>query len=80
MEGLIIFLLVGLIAGWLAGRVVRGGGFGLIGNLIIGVIGAIIGGYLFGLLGIAIGGLLGQIVVAFVGAIVFIFILSMLRR
>jgi len=80
MENLIWFLIVGLVAGWLAGRVMRGRGFGLVGNLVIGVLGAIIGGYLFGLVGISIGGIVGQIVIAFVGAIVLIFLLSMLRR
>lgn len=80
MINLIWFLLVGLIAGWLAGRVMQRG-FGLIGNLVIGVLGAIIGGYLFGLLNLSIGGgILGSIVVAFVGAVVLIFVLSLLKR
>lgn len=80
VESLILFLIIGLVAGWLAGRVIRGKGFGLLGNLIVGVLGAIIGGYLFDLLGIGAGGIIGQIVVAFIGAIVLIFILSLLRR
>jgi len=52
MEGLIGFLIIGLIAGWLGGKIMRGGGFGLVGNLIVGVIGALVGGFTFGLLGL----------------------------
>jgi uncharacterized membrane protein YeaQ/YmgE (transglycosylase-associated protein family) len=77
---LIWFLLIGLIAGWLAGQVMRGGGFGLIGDMIVGVIGAFLGGWLFGLLGIAAGGLIGSLITAFVGAVVLIFLLRLIRR
>jgi len=80
LTSLIWFLLVGLIAGWLAGLVMRGGGYGLIGDMIVGVIGALIGGWLFGLLGIGFGGLIGAIVTAFVGALILIAILRALRR
>lgn len=80
LSTLIWFLLIGLIAGWLAGQVMRGGGFGLIGDMIVGVIGALLGGWLFGLLGIGIGGLLGAIITAFVGAVVLLFILRAVRR
>ena len=65
------FILVGLIAGWLAGALMKGGGFGVIGDIIVGVIGALLGGFLFGSLGISAGGgLLGAIIVATIGAIV----------
>ena len=77
---LIWFLIVGLIAGWLAGRVMRGGGYGLLGDLIVGVIGALIGGWLFGQLGIGVGGLLGAIITAFVGAVILIALLRVIRR
>jgi uncharacterized membrane protein YeaQ/YmgE (transglycosylase-associated protein family) len=77
---LIWFLLIGLIAGWLAGQVMRGGGFGLVGDMIVGVIGAFLGGWLFGLLGIAAGGLIGSLITAFVGAVVLIFLLRLIRR
>ena len=77
---LIWFLLIGLIAGWLAGKVVRGGGFGIVGDMIVGVIGALIGGWLFGKLGIAAGGLLGAIITAFVGAVILILILRVIKR
>ena len=81
MMSLIWFLLVGLIAGWLAGKVMRGGGYGVVGDMIVGVIGALLGGWLFGKLGISIGGgLIGAIITAFVGAVVFIFLLRLLRR
>lgn len=74
------FLLVGLIAGWLAGKIMKGGGYGLVGDLVVGVIGAILGGYLFGLLGINAGGLIGAIITALVGAIVLIYLLRLIRR
>jgi uncharacterized membrane protein YeaQ/YmgE (transglycosylase-associated protein family) len=77
---LIWFLLIGLIAGWLAGKVMRGGGYGIIGDMIVGVIGAFIGGWLFGLLGIGAGGLIGAIITAFVGAVILIAILRAIRR
>ena len=78
---LLWFLLIGLIAGWLAGVLVKGGGFGVIGDMIVGVIGALLGGWLFGALGISAGGgLLGSIIVAPIGAIVFIFLLRLIRR
>jgi len=80
LESLIWFLLIGLIAGWLAGKVMRGGGFGVIGDMIVGVIGALLGGWLFGFLGIHAGGLIGAIVVAFVGACLLILLLRAIRR
>jgi uncharacterized membrane protein YeaQ/YmgE (transglycosylase-associated protein family) len=81
IESLLIFLLIGALAGWLAGIVVRGGGFGLIGDIVIGVIGSFIGGWLFGLLHIAHGsGFLGSVVGAFAGAVVLLLILRLVRR
>ena len=77
--GIIAWLVVGLIAGWLAGLVMRGGGYGILGDIVMGVIGALVGGFLFGLLmpGSS-AGLLGSIVVAFIGAVVFIAIVRAL--
>ena len=75
LSALIWFLLIGLIAGWLAGKVMRGGGYGIIGDMIVGVIGALLGGWLFSLIGISAGGLIGAIITAFVGAVVLIAIL-----
>ena len=66
--GLVIFLAIGAAAGWLAGTLMKGGGFGLIGNIVVGVVGAVIGGYVFNLLGISAGGLGGAIITATVGA------------
>jgi len=80
VENLVIFLLVGVAAGWLAGRIMKGGGFGLFGDMIVGVIGAFLGGWLFGLLGISAGGLLGLLVTAFVGAVVLLFLLRLVKR
>jgi uncharacterized membrane protein YeaQ/YmgE (transglycosylase-associated protein family) len=75
------FLIIGLVAGWLAGMLVKGGGFGLVGDLIVGVIGAILGGWLFGLFGASMGGgLLGSIIVATVGAVVLLFIVRLIKR
>ena len=56
ITGLIIFLAIGAVAGWLAGNLMKGGGFGLPGNIVVGVIGAVLGGFVFGLLGISAGG------------------------
>src|SRR6516164_3137768 len=77
---LIIFLVIGAIAGWLAGQIMRGGGFGLIGNIVVGIIGSLIGGWLFGLFGIAAGGLIGSIIAAVVGAIILIAIVRLIKR
>jgi uncharacterized membrane protein YeaQ/YmgE (transglycosylase-associated protein family) len=75
------FLLVGIVAGWLAGKVMRGAGYGIIGDLVVGVLGALLGGWLFGKLGIAIGGgLLGAIITAFVGALILVWILRLMKR
>ena len=75
------FLVVGLVAGWLAGMLVKGGGFGLIGDLVVGVIGAFLGGWLFSTLGASAGGgLLGSIIVATVGAIVLLLIVRLVKR
>lgn len=81
-RGLITILVVGLIAGWLAGKLVRGGGFGLIGDIIIGVIGAFVGSWLFRVLKLpAIGDFwVNAIVTATIGAIVLLFIVRLVRR
>jgi uncharacterized membrane protein YeaQ/YmgE (transglycosylase-associated protein family) len=76
MLELIYFLLIGLVAGWLAGQFMKGRGFGLVGNLVVGVIGAVLGGFLFRLVGLAATGLLGSLISATVGAIVLLFLLQ----
>ena len=62
LRQLLWFLLIGLAAGWLAGRIMKGKGFGVLGDMVVGVIGAFVGGWVFGLLGLAAGGLLGRLV------------------
>ncbi|HEY7328592.1 MAG TPA: GlsB/YeaQ/YmgE family stress response membrane protein [Gemmataceae bacterium] len=74
------FLLIGLIAGWLAGKVIKGSSFGLIGNMIVGVIGALIGGFLFGQMGVSTSGLIGEILAATVGAIILLLILRLVPQ
>ena len=75
------FILIGLVAGWLAGTLVKGGGFGVVGDIVVGVVGALLGGWLFSALGMSAGGsLVGAIIVATIGAIVLIFILRLLKR
>jgi uncharacterized membrane protein YeaQ/YmgE (transglycosylase-associated protein family) len=76
--GLIAWIVVGLIAGWLAGQVMKGGGYGIIGDLIIGLIGALIGGFLVGLFIQGSVGLIGSIIVAFIGAVVLVAIVRAL--
>jgi uncharacterized membrane protein YeaQ/YmgE (transglycosylase-associated protein family) len=80
-ESIIIWLIVGAIAGWLAGMVVRGGGFGLIGDIIVGIIGAVIAGWLLPRIGINIGGgFIAAVIDAFIGAVILLIILRLLRR
>ena len=74
------FLLIGIIAGWLAGNIMKGGGFGLIGDMVVGVVGSFIGGYLFGYLGLGNAyGTLGEIGMATVGAIILLGLLRLIR-
>ena len=77
---LIYFLIIGLVAGWLAGQIMKGKGFGLLGNLIVGCIGAVLGGYLFGLLGISTYGLIGSLVTALAGALVLLWIIRLIQK
>jgi uncharacterized membrane protein YeaQ/YmgE (transglycosylase-associated protein family) len=78
--GLLWFLIIGIVAGWLAGQIMKGGGFGMLGDLIVGVIGSLLGGFLFGALGLAAYGLVGSLVMATVGAIVLLMILRFVKR
>jgi uncharacterized membrane protein YeaQ/YmgE (transglycosylase-associated protein family) len=80
MTSLLIFLAIGAVSGWLAGQMMRGSGFGLLGDIVVGVIGAMAGGYLFGILGISVGGLVGSIVTATVGAMVLLFLIRLIKR
>ena len=81
MEGLILSLIVGAVAGWLAGTMMRGGGFGVVGNIVVGIVGGLIGGYLFPRLGFPGGsGLLGSLVVSTIGAAILLFVVSLIKR
>lgn len=81
LEALIILLIVGAIAGWLAGVIMKGYGFGLIGNIIVGIVGAVIGGWLLPRIGIYIGGgIIGSIINATIGAVILLFIIGLVRR
>ncbi len=81
LQSIVIWLIVGGIAGWLAGMVMKGGGFGLIGDIVVGIIGALIAGWLLPQLGIIIGGgFIGAIINAFIGAVILLIILRLVRR
>lgn len=74
------FILIGLAAGWLAGQLVKGGGFGLVGDIVVGVIGALLGGFLFSTFGVSTGGgLLGSLIVATIGAVVLLFGIRLIK-
>lgn len=77
--GLLWTLIIGAVAGWLAGKIMRGGGFGLLGDIIVGIIGALVGGFVFGLLGIVAFGLLGSLVTATVGAVLFLYLVRIIK-
>jgi uncharacterized membrane protein YeaQ/YmgE (transglycosylase-associated protein family) len=81
VQSLIIWLIIGALAGWIAGMIVKGGGFGLIGDIIVGIIGAVIAGWLLPQIGIVIGGgILGAIINAVIGAVILLFILRLIKR
>jgi len=81
VETLLIWLFIGAVAGWLAGVIVKGFGFGLVGNIVVGIAGAFIGGWLFGALGIGAGyGIISAILGATVGAVVLLLVIRLLRR
>jgi len=81
VEALLIWLVIGAVAGWLAGLIVRGFGFGLIGNIVVGIVGAVIAGWLLPRLGIRIGsGMVATIVHATIGAVVLLVVVGLIRR
>jgi uncharacterized membrane protein YeaQ/YmgE (transglycosylase-associated protein family) len=80
-ESLLVILLIGAIAGWLAGQIVQGTGYGLIGDIVIGIIGAFIASYLFPSLGIHLGvGIVGEIIAATIGAVILLVVMRLVRR
>jgi uncharacterized membrane protein YeaQ/YmgE (transglycosylase-associated protein family) len=76
----LIWILLGAVAGWLAGQLFKGHGFGFIVNVIVGIVGALLGGWLFGLLGISIGGWIGSLITAVIGAVVLLWIISLFKK
>jgi uncharacterized membrane protein YeaQ/YmgE (transglycosylase-associated protein family) len=80
IETLIIWLVIGAIAGWLAGQIMRGGGFGLVGDIVVGIVGAVVGGWLLPRIGVfVLGGMLGEILNAVIGACVVLFIARLFK-
>ena len=79
-ENLLLFLVIGIVAGFLAGKIMKGAGFGLVGDLIVGVIGSFIGVWVFGLLGIYSGGILGLLIAAVVGALLLLYLIRLAKR
>ncbi len=80
LANILWFLLIGVAAGWIAGKIMKGKGFGLLGNLIIGVIGALVGGFLFDIIGLEAYGVLASLVMATTGAVVLLFLLGFVKR
>ena len=80
ISGLIWWVIVGLIAGWAAGKLMQGGGYGAAMDIVLGIVGAVVGGWLMSLVGIQAGGLIGTIIVAIIGAVVLIWITRLLKK
>ena len=81
IETIIIWLVIGAIAGWVAGLIMKGYGFGLVGNIIVGIVGALVGGWLLPRLGIYIGGgIIAAIINAAIGAIIVLFVIGLIKR
>jgi uncharacterized membrane protein YeaQ/YmgE (transglycosylase-associated protein family) len=80
LMNLIWWILVGLIAGWAAGKIMKGGGYGVVMDIVLGIIGAVIGGWVMGMFGVYAGGFRGTIVVAILGAVILIWISRLLKR
>ena len=81
IEALIIWLVIGAIAGWAAGQIMKGYGFGLVGNIVVGIIGAVIAGWLLPQIGISLGGgLIASIINAIIGAVILLFVIGLFKR
>jgi uncharacterized membrane protein YeaQ/YmgE (transglycosylase-associated protein family) len=80
ITNLIYWVIVGLIAGWAAGKIMKGGGYGVVMDIVLGIIGAVIGGWLMGFFGIYAGGLIGTIIVAIIGAVFLIWLTRLLKK
>ena len=80
IANLIYWVVVGLIAGWAAGKIMKGGGYGPVMDIVLGIVGAVVGGWLMGMLGIQAGGLIGTIVVAIIGAVFLIWLSRLIKK
>jgi uncharacterized membrane protein YeaQ/YmgE (transglycosylase-associated protein family) len=77
---LVWVVLIGILAGWIAGRITKGSGFGILGDLVVGILGSLLGSFLFGLLGIVAYGLIGRLALAVIGAIVLLWLLRLIKK
>jgi uncharacterized membrane protein YeaQ/YmgE (transglycosylase-associated protein family) len=80
ITALIVWLIVGAVAGWLAGQIVKGHGFGLVGNIVVGIVGAFIAGWLLPGLGLPLSGIVGSIIYAAIGAVILLFVIGLIKR
>lgn len=80
LSSIVWFLIIGVAAGWIAGRIMKGRGSGLVGNLVVGALGALLGGFLFDLVGLEAYGLLASLVMATVGAVVLLFLIGFVKK
>ena len=80
MWHIIVLIIIGILAGWLAGLIWKGKGFGTIGNLVVGVVGSFIGGFLFRLVGFHYGGFIASVIAAVIGALILLFIVSLIKK
>jgi uncharacterized membrane protein YeaQ/YmgE (transglycosylase-associated protein family) len=77
---LVWVVLVGILAGWLAGQITKGRGFGILGDLIVGILGSLLGSFLFGLIGIFAYGLLGRLIMSVIGAVVLLWLIRLIKK
>jgi uncharacterized membrane protein YeaQ/YmgE (transglycosylase-associated protein family) len=81
LQQTIVFLVIGAVAGWVAGMIIKGGGFGLLGDIIVGILGAVVGGWLFKMFNISIGGeWIGPIVTATAGAVILLYVIRLIKK
>ncbi|HXT72877.1 MAG TPA: GlsB/YeaQ/YmgE family stress response membrane protein [Candidatus Angelobacter sp.] len=80
MTYLLWVIVIGILAGWIAGKIMRGSGFGLLGDLVVGVVGSLLGNFIFGLLGLGAYGLIGRLVVAVIGALFLLWLIRLIKR
>ena len=79
-HGIIWWIVVGLIAGWAAGRIMKGGGYGMIADILLGIVGGVVGGWIVSMLGFAAGGMIWTILIAILGAVILIWITRLIKK